>query len=243
MVNKVGIYKEEIKKVINKLNNISPYSESSELEKMAIWCDEGSQEQDLISSCTLYLYAYFNGSKFAEKRLRQMGYCPDYFRNIVFLSENPGIDSDNIVNLISIETSNKSHSHNSLRGIITSSFLFVDAIASLGLIIFNNYQMGLEYELSILLSLTAADSSVGQGLASLIVGNHYFGVKEYKKSFEYFQKSVQKGNPDAMYSLSAFYFNGIGGIEKDPLKAIELLYKAANLGNQRAKNVIDRLFS
>lgn len=228
--------------LINKLNEVSPIYDKSILNNYAEIHDEGSKNKNLMKAATLYLYAYYNGSSSARIRLIEMGYCPDHFHEIVNITENPFLESKQIINMVSKITGDDYFEKGSLRALITSSFLFVDAIAAIGVTIFNNYTIGLEYDLSIALCKTAADSSVGQGLAALIVGNHYFGIQEFADSFKYFEKAVEKDNADAMYSLSGFYFNGIGHINRDISKAQELLYKSAQLGNQKAKSALDRLF-
>jgi len=229
--------------LISRLNEISPIHDGSELVAFAKLHDEGSKNQDLIKAATLYLYAFYNGSASAKHRLIEMGYCPDYFVEIVNLTENDFLESKEILNLVSKTTGDHYFEKGGLRALITSSFLFVDAIAAVGVSIFNNYTIGLEYDLSIALCKTAADSLVGQGIAALIVGNHYFGLQEFDDSVKYFEKAVEKDNADAMYSLSGFYFNGIGHIERNTNKAKELLLRSAKLGNQKAKSVLDRFFS
>lgn len=229
--------------LISRLNEISPFHDGEELVAFARLHDEGSINQDLIKAVTFYLYAFYNGSASAKHRLIEMGYCPDYFVEIVNLTENEFLESKEIINLVSKTIGNHYFEKGGLRALITSSFLFVDAIAAIGAIIFNNYSIGLEYDLTIALCKTAADSSVGQGVAALIVGNHYFGLQEFVDSFKYFEKAVEKDNADAMYSLSGFYFNGIGHVDRNTKKAKELLLRSAKLGNQKAKSALDRFFS
>lgn len=231
------------KKLIKQLNEVSPIFEKSILENYAELHDEGSKNKDLMKAATLYLYAYYNGSRSARGRLIEMGYCPDYFFEIVNITETPFLESKEIISMISESTGHNYHEMGSLRSLITSSFLFTDSIAAIGFRIFSSFTIGLEYDLSIALCKTAADSSVGQGVAAFLVGNHYFGIQEFVDSFNYFEKAVEKDNADAMYSLSGFYFNGIGHIERNTSKAKELLSKSAKLGNQKAKSALDRFFS
>ena len=234
---KMNTIKNLCKEKLIKLNNESPFDDISALERLARDCDEGSENQDLTTSSSLYLYAYFNGSTFAENRLRQMGIEPFYFKQIVEVTETLKTNDVQIMNTIKIGTRNLIKG-DSLREVITKYYLFVNIIRNIGLILINNYHDGIEYILGVLLLHTAADSSVEDDVAALYVGNYYFGCREYETSYEYFLKSANKGNAEAIYSLSGFYYNGIGGVTKDLEMVTKLLYKAASLGNQRAKDKI-----
>lgn len=72
------------------------------------------------------------------------------------------------------------------------------------------------------------------GNAYYYLGNNYdkgFGcITNNTKAAEYYQKSVDLGNVNAMNNLAVMYITGIG-VEKSPSKAVELYEKAAELGN------------
>ncbi len=230
--------KELIKRTLNELNNISIYEDSTILEILAMMCDEESDNKNLFYSAALYLYAYINGSKLGEYKLREFGCCPEYLREIILLINDPLFDEQKIIDLIN---DNFLTSWDNLRTLITNSILLVVVLRNIGLLLLDNYFVGLEYELGILLLLSASNSSVEDDIASFHIGNFYFEAQDYELSYKYYKKSSEKGNAEAIYALSAFYHFGIGGINKNQEKALDLLYKAAELGSERALNRINTI--
>lgn len=229
---------EIIKRKLHKLNNTSIYEDSLILDSLALMCDKGSDNENLFYSSALYLYAYVNGSKLAEFKLREYGCCPEYLREIILLIDDPMFDEAEIIDLINVSFS--THWVN-LKTLISNSILFVEVLRNIGLLLLNKYYVGEEYELAILLLLSAADSSIEDDIASFHIGNFYFEAQDYELSYKYYKKSSDKGNAEAIYALSSFYHFGIGGITKNQDKALELLYIAAKLESERALNRINTL--
>lgn len=68
------------------------------------------------------------------------------------------------------------------------------------------------------------------------------GLKESEKEASvWYEKSANQGYAPAQYYLAILYMAGIDGIEKNPEKAIELLKKAADQGDQEAINLLSKL--
>lgn len=61
---------------------------------------------------------------------------------------------------------------------------------------------------------------------AVVIGHEYQEKKDYKNASKWFLKSAEKGNEVAQFLLGKNYHNG-QGVEKDSLKAIEWLTKAA----------------
>ena len=62
------------------------------------------------------------------------------------------------------------------------------------------------------------------------LANLYAREENYEKALEYINKGVEQNDPYSIYILSTYYGNG-AGVPKDPAKEIELLRKAAELGD------------
>ena len=65
------------------------------------------------------------------------------------------------------------------------------------------------------------------------IGIKYCQKEEYKKAFEWLEKSAKQGEPNAQYGLGTMYENGFG-VEKDYEKAYEWYSKSAVKGNKEA---------
>lgn len=90
-------------------------------------------------------------------------------------------------------------------------------------------------------------SALGDGWASRNIGLNYrdgTGVwfRNYKKAMEYFRKGAQQGNADAIYQVGSLYAQG-KGVRENEVLALEWINKAAEKGSERAKQVLDRLYS
>ncbi len=64
------------------------------------------------------------------------------------------------------------------------------------------------------------------------IGDYYEKVNDYIKAFEWYIKSINLGNSNAMFNLGCYYKN----IEKDYPNTIEWFIKSADLGNTFAMN-------
>lgn len=71
--------------------------------------------------------------------------------------------------------------------------------------------------------------------------NYGLGIEQnYLKAIEYYQKAAEKGSAFSLKELGDCYYNG-KGIEQNNSKAIEYYKKAAKLGNQNAKDMLNKL--
>jgi TPR repeat protein len=72
----------------------------------------------------------------------------------------------------------------------------------------------------------------------------YMGItsEDKAKAAEWFSKAAEQGDADAQYELGFLYFNG-QGVPKDDIKAIQWLDEAEMQGNEKAKELSDRLLS
>ncbi|MDN5054876.1 tetratricopeptide repeat protein [Aliarcobacter butzleri] len=66
------------------------------------------------------------------------------------------------------------------------------------------------------------------------LGKIYRKNGEYKKAFEYFQKSANQNNSNAQFNLATMYSHG-EGVEKDYQKAIQWYEESANQNNSNAQ--------
>ena len=66
-------------------------------------------------------------------------------------------------------------------------------------------------------------------------GKYYYDAKDYKKSFEWYEKSANAGSVGAMCILGICYRGGLG-VEQDYKKSFEWYEKAANAGQDYAMN-------
>ena len=64
--------------------------------------------------------------------------------------------------------------------------------------------------------------------------------QDYGKAIEYFRKSADEGNADALYDLGWVYEAGLG-VPQDRQQAIEWYSKAAGRGQKQALNRLDAL--
>ena len=71
---------------------------------------------------------------------------------------------------------------------------------------------------------------------------YYIGngvTQNYSIAVKWFQLAAAHNHPDAIFFLAQCYLYGDGGLEKDAKKANDLLVKASDLGNMKAKMQID----
>ena len=64
------------------------------------------------------------------------------------------------------------------------------------------------------------------------IGRCYYELKDYKQALKHFV-AASKSSADSNYYIAICYINGTG-IAKDESKALDLLKKSANMGNQKA---------
>ncbi|EJK45738.1 hypothetical protein THAOC_35632 [Thalassiosira oceanica] len=64
----------------------------------------------------------------------------------------------------------------------------------------------------------------------------------FEEELSRIQKRVNTGDPEAIRLLGESYMNGINGLEKDMLKAVEVLERAAELGEKEAHGLLGELF-
>ncbi len=81
------------------------------------------------------------------------------------------------------------------------------------------------------LCLRAAEG--GHAPAEYNLGCHFFDLRDFKKSFFWFNKSASKGHLDAIFCLAASYSEGIG-VARDDVKAEKLCRIAAGRGHPAA---------
>jgi TPR repeat protein len=65
--------------------------------------------------------------------------------------------------------------------------------------------------------------------------------QDYEKAREYYEKSVQENNSNAIYNLGELYRNGFG-VERDTCRALKYYEKSNLLGNNVAKNRLGWLY-
>lgn len=89
--------------------------------------------------------------------------------------------------------------------------------------------------------------AVEQGYSNAICDLGYYydkgiGVEQnYKKAQKYYLEAVELGHDTAMLNAGIQYYAGKGGIKRDLDKAFELWWKAVSLGNDSAKNLIQKV--
>ncbi|CAG8648729.1 13092_t:CDS:2 [Dentiscutata erythropus] len=80
----------------------------------------------------------------------------------------------------------------------------------------------------------------GDGDATDMMGYLYLTGKGHQKdrvkAVKFFTQAVEKGVPHGMYHLGVCYFKGLGGLKIDLEESKKLMLKAANLGNEEARN-------
>lgn len=87
------------------------------------------------------------------------------------------------------------------------------------------------------------------GLSANCLGNIYCFrknnmipfFKDYKIAVEWYKKGIERGYNRAYYNLAKCYYNG-NGVEKDKNKAYELYRKAAELGIEEARSIINNWY-
>ena len=65
--------------------------------------------------------------------------------------------------------------------------------------------------------------------------------KDYEKAREYYLKAIRKGDAKAMNQLGRWYLHGRNGVEKDRVKAMDLLKRSAERGNKEAQDLYEGL--
>lgn len=78
------------------------------------------------------------------------------------------------------------------------------------------------------------------------VGNLYFngtyGSADRKEAYKWYQKAASSGEPEAVYRIGDFYFNGFADIAKDKAKAYEYFEKAAKGNSAAAQYMMGKKF-
>jgi TPR repeat protein len=107
---------------------------------------------------------------------------------------------------------------------------------------FDEYGAG-KYQQAVALWLRRAEANDAEAqfwLARMYDFGH--GVRENSGiANEWYERSVNLGNPKAMYNLAYVYSDG-EGVERDPTAAFRLWQRAANLGLARAQYSLARTF-
>ena len=121
---------------------------------------------------------------------------------------------------------------------------YVASINHLADYYFNGYGVTRDYKKAFEYWQKSADSGNIYGINNL--GNRYYdgyGVEQdYVKAFECYQRSAQKSSSCAMKNLGLCYMYG-HGTSKDLCQAAEWLKKAADIGLDEAKNLLNKLLN
>ena len=64
---------------------------------------------------------------------------------------------------------------------------------------------------------------------------------DYEKAREYYMKAIGKGDAKAMYQMGKWYWLGHEGVEKDRVKAMDLLKRSAEKDNKDARDLYEAL--
>jgi serine/threonine protein kinase len=90
-----------------------------------------------------------------------------------------------------------------------------------------------------------AAANNGFYLAETVIANLYFngaGVqKNTTTALKYFQRAATQGDRNAKYNLAMIYQQGLGGIARDPMIALQHLKSAADLGHRQAIEAVSKL--
>jgi len=79
-----------------------------------------------------------------------------------------------------------------------------------------------------------------EALGRIYVHGKNGAKKDLKKGLTYLEKCANEGMPNSLYLLAHAYLKGIG-VEENEFKGVELLYKAAKRGQERAKDEIMKI--
>lgn len=91
------------------------------------------------------------------------------------------------------------------------------------------------------ISLYMEASKEGSDYADNKLGEHFISSGNYTQGIEYFQKSVQKGNAQAIYNMALAYENGYG-VKKDLAETVKRLEEAVGYGNINAITYLANLY-
>ncbi len=87
-------------------------------------------------------------------------------------------------------------------------------------------------------------AEAGYAPAQFNLGSAYMegvGVAADKQqAVEWWRKAAANNHPQALFNLATLYYRG-DGVQRDETKAVALYRKAADLGDQRARQVLDRM--
>jgi hypothetical protein len=71
---------------------------------------------------------------------------------------------------------------------------------------------------------------------------HYYSLGEYKQAINWMEQASNEDHAGATFKLAYYYQKGIG-VPADTDKSMMLIEKAAELGNEEAKNIIKNIYS
>ena len=90
--------------------------------------------------------------------------------------------------------------------------------------------------------LTGCDRDANKTAAELYYEGKIADEKQdYEKAREYYLKAIRKGDAKAMNQLGRWYLHGRNGVEKDRVKAMDLLKRSAERGNKEAQDLYEGL--
>lgn len=61
--------------------------------------------------------------------------------------------------------------------------------------------------------------------------DHKIADELFRKAYEPLKKLAEEKDPYSMFILGAYYFYGFAGVEKDNIKAFDMIYKSAMMGH------------
>ena len=106
-----------------------------------------------------------------------------------------------------------------------------DAYAQYSLAVLSLTGLIIEKNMSDALKWSEAAAGQGMPFAFTVAGQVHKMGKDFEKAAAYFEKGAELGDPGSALALGDIYLNGLGGVEKNPEKALEYCMRSAENGS------------